>query len=147
MEKFKLFSDLLAAAANIFTVLASGLAIYVFLLNRKKLAAALDLLLSYSFQTTLGELKEKVERLNEYNANEPDDVPEIRNILHEISGQIRGNGRLTAKIPRLAEKIDKLANAKRIAETSKRSIVSETREQLKNIQITNIETIAGIDNE
>lgn len=147
MELFKPYSDFLADIANIFTILASGLAIYVFIVNRKKISAALDLLLNYSFQTTLTELKEKIERLNEYNANEPDDVPEIRNILHEISGQIRGNGRLSSTVPQLAKKIEGLATGKRLSEPAKRSIISEVREQLKNIQVNNIESIAGKNHE
>lgn len=143
MELFKLLSDVLADIANAFTIAASGVALYVFVKNRKKISAAVDLLLNYSFQTTLGELKEKIERLNEYNANEPDDIPEIKNILHEISGQIRGNKRLSGAIPNLARKIDRLANGKKLPETTKRSIVSEMREELRNIQIVNIEAIAG----
>ncbi|NHB11246.1 hypothetical protein GWK53_32700 [Burkholderia cepacia] len=147
MERFKLLSDVLALIANALTIAASAVALYVFFKNRKKISAAIDLLLNYSFQTTLGELKEKIERLNEYNANEPDDVPEIKNILHEIAGQMRGNQRLSDAIPDLVDKIDRLANARRLPETSKRSIVSEMREKLKNIQVGNIEAIAGIENE
>jgi hypothetical protein len=147
MEQFKPYADFLADVANIFTILASALAIYIFMVNRKKISAAINLLLNYSFQTTITELKEKIERLNEYNANEPDDVLEIRNILHEISGQIRGNGRLSSAIPQLAIKIEGLASSKRLSEPAKRSIVSEVREQLKNIQVNNIESIAGKDHE
>jgi hypothetical protein len=104
MEIFKITSDVVAFLANGFTIGASGVALYVFFKNRKKISAAVDLLLNYSFQTTLGELKEKIERLNEYNANEPADVPEIKNILHEISGQIQGNSRLSVAIPDLVKK-------------------------------------------
>ncbi|CAM2167080.1 conserved hypothetical protein [Burkholderia orbicola] len=147
MEKFKLLSDALACIANAFTIAASSVALFVFVKNRKKISAAVDLLLNYSFQTTLGELKEKIERLNEYNANEPDDIQEIKNILHEISGQMRGNQRLSDAIPDLVLKIDRLANGRKLSETSKRSIVSEMREKLKNIQVVNIESIAGVGNE
>jgi hypothetical protein len=40
-----------------------------------------------------------------------------------------------------------LANGKKLPETSKRALVSEMREKLKNIQVVNIEAIAGIENE
>ncbi|MCX7155754.1 MAG: hypothetical protein NTW45_04830 [Rhodocyclales bacterium] len=139
IEELKPYLDSLAGVANLFTIAASGLAIYLYFSNRTKLSAALQLLLNYSFQTTLSELKEKLERLNEYNANEPTELPEIRNILHEIAGQIRGNERLGVMTPTLATKIENLAQGKRLSEPSKRAIVSEVREQLKNIQVNNIE--------
>lgn len=63
-EDFKFYIDLLAAAANIFTILASSLAIGIWYRNRDKISSALKLLLNFSFQLTLGELKEKLERLN-----------------------------------------------------------------------------------
>jgi hypothetical protein len=143
MEQLKSYLDILSGVANTFTILASGLAIYLFATNRGKVSAAFQLLLNYSFQSTLAELKEKLERLNEYNANEPTDQSEIRNILHEIAGQIRGNPRLLAAAPQLAMKIETLAHSKKLSEPSKRSIVSEVREQLKNIQVNNIESITG----
>jgi hypothetical protein len=146
-SRMKTFSDLLADVANLFTILASGIVIYLFFSNRKKISAAVNILLNYSFQTTLNELKEKLERLNEYSANEVSDLEEIRAILHEIAGQIRGNIRLSRSMPTLADKVERLGNAKKIMETSKRSIISELREQLKNIQVDSIESIAGSDHE
>lgn len=143
MEQFRPYLEALAAAANVFTIIASGLAIYIFLVNRDKLATAFQLLLNYSFQTTLTELKEKLERLNEYNANDTADLPEIRNILHEISGQIRGNHRLLAESPKLADKLENLALSKKLSEPLKRSIVSEVREQLRNIQLNSVKPNAG----
>lgn len=147
MESWKPFFEVLSAVANGFTIVASGLVLFLFVRNRKKLSTAFRLLLNFSFQTTLTELKEKIERLNEYNANEPDHLPEIRNILHEIAGQIRGNGRLVATIPKLASKIETLAQSKRLNEPSKRSIVSEVREQIRNIQVNTFETTAGSNHE
>lgn len=139
IDELKPYLDSLAGVANLFTIAASGLAIYLYFSNRAKLSAALQLLLNYSFQTTLSELKEKLERLNEYNANEPTELPEIRNILHEIAGQIRGNDRLGSMAPTLATKIENLAQGKKLTEPAKRAIVSEVREQLRNIQVNNIE--------
>jgi len=147
MEQLKPYFDALARVANFFTIVTSGLAVYIFVKNRHKISAALQLLLNYSFQTTLAELKEKLERLNEYNANEPAELPEIRNILHEIAGQIRGNSRLGTAAPELAIKIEALAQSKRLSEPLKRSIVSEMREQLRNIQVNNTELATGKDHE
>jgi hypothetical protein len=147
MEDLAPYLEVLTAIANVFTIAASGLAVVVFVRNREKLSAAFRLLLNYSFQTTLTELKEKIERLNEYNANEPEHLPEIRNILHEIAGQIRGNSRLAATIPTLAGKVETLARSKRLNEPAKRSIVSEVREQIRNIQINTLEPTAGQNHE
>lgn len=138
-EEHSLIFDILAIVANIATVAAAGLAFWVYFSNRKRISAAIQLLLNYSFQTTLAELKEKLERLNEYNASDSDDVPEIRNILHEIAGQMRGNERLNGLMSCLPDKIERLAMAKRLLEPQKRALVSEVREQLRNIQVKSLE--------
>jgi len=140
MDQLKPYLEALDGLANLLTVAASLLAFWIFFANRGRLSAALQLLLNYSFQTTLNELADKLERLNDYNANEPADVIEIRNILHEIAGQIRGNARLLTATPQLPAKIESLARSKKLAETSKRSIVSEVREQLRNIQVISLDS-------
>jgi hypothetical protein len=134
------FSDGLAILADIATVLASSLAIWIYISNRKKISTAIQLLLNYSFQTTLAELKEKLERLNEYNANEPDDVPEIQNILHEIAGQIRGNPKLMDidSMARVPDDLEGLARSKQLFEPRKRAAVSKVRETLKNVEINGL---------
>ena len=134
------FSEGLAILADMATVAASSLAIWIYIANRTKISTAIQLLLNYSFQTTLTELKEKLERLNEYKANEPDDVLEIQNILHEIAGQIRGNSKLmdidsVAKVP---EDLENLAKGKQLTEPRKRAAVSKVREILKNIEINGL---------
>lgn len=127
--------DIISGLANIFTIIASALAIYIYAKNRKNISTALETLINFSFQTTLTELKEKLERLNEYNAGNPDELIEIRNILHEISGQIQGNDKLNHIAPDLAKKIEIFAKNKKLTEPAKRSIVSEVRERLRNIQV------------
>ena len=143
MEALKPLLDLVEGIANLMTIIASGIAIYIFLAKRKELSAALSLLLNYSYQTTLAEIKEKLERLNEYRATEEGDLPEIRAIFHEIAGQIRGNPRLNTAAPNIAERIEALASGKRLSEPAKRSMVSEVREVLKNINVKSIEDIIG----
>lgn len=143
IEPIKPYLDLLSGVANAFTIIASGLAIYVYFTSRGRISAAIQLLLNYSFQTTIAELKEKLERLNEYNANEPDDQSEIKSILHEIAGQIRGNSRLVAAAPDLPAKIERIALSKKLTEPMRRSIVSEVREQLRNIQVNSMEQATG----
>ncbi len=139
IESVKPYLDLLSGIANAFTIAASVLAIYIYVTSRETISTAFKLLLNYSFQTTLSELKEKLERLNEYTAKEPDHIPEIQSILHEIAGQIKGNSRLLACAPELPERIERLAGSKKITEPLKRSMVSELREILRNLQINSME--------
>ena len=141
MDQLKPLFDVVAFIANIFTVVASGIAIYIFIAKRKELAHALQLLLNFSLQTTLSEVKEKLERLNEYNAAEPSEQDEIRNILHEIAGQMRGNRHLKNISPELPKRIELLA--RQLTEPKKRAMVSELREVLRNAQVSLADPFAG----
>nr|WP_297356244.1 hypothetical protein [uncultured Caldimonas sp.] len=138
MEVFRAIVDAASLVASIFTVVASGIAIYVFFAKGPELKTAFSLLLNWSFQLTLTELKTKLERLNEYNANEPTEVDEIRNILHEIAGQIRGNRRVNAASQDVAVRLEQLAINKRLTEPKKRMMVAELREILRNIEVNTV---------
>jgi len=143
MEIFKFVVDFISLVANFFTIMASGIAIFLFVAKKKELSLAFGLLLNWSFQTTLNDLRGKLDRLNEYNANEPSHVPEIQNILHEISGQIRGNPRLQLAAPKIAGRLETLAASKKLPEPMKRSITSEVREIIKNIQVNSLDSNPG----
>lgn len=134
-DDIKAMLDYLSAVANAFTIFTSIIAIIVYFKNRKKIASAVNLLLNFSFQSTLSELKEKLERLNEYSAHDEPDLAEIRSIFLEIAGQIRGNARLVGPLKDILEKIEKAGKAKGLTEPLKRSLVSELRENLRNIQV------------
>lgn len=49
-----------ALFSNIFTVCASGIAIYLFLFKRKAISSVFDLLINYTYQLSLSEVKEKI---------------------------------------------------------------------------------------
>jgi hypothetical protein len=146
MDVFKLIVDIVSLMANAFTVAASGIAIYVFICKGPELRTAFSLLLNWSFQLTLTELKSKLERLNEYNANEPTEIDELRNILHELAGQIRGNRRLANSAPLLANQLESLANSKKLTEPRKRAMISELREILRNIEVNTLAANSGANN-
>lgn len=141
MDQLKPYFDVVALIANVFAIFASAIAIYIFVAKRRELAQALQLLLNFSLQTTLSEVKEKLERLNEYNAAEPTDQDEIRNILHEIAGQIRGNRHLKSTSPELPERIELLA--RKLTEPKKRAMVSELRELLRGAQVSLADPFSG----
>ena len=138
METLKPILDLISALANILTIAASSIAICVFILKRKELSSALALLLNWSYQTTLSDITGKLDRLNEYNATEPTDLPEIKNILHEIAGQMRGNPHLLLAAPVLPDRIESLAGGRKLTEPNKRTMVAEVREVIRNLQLRNI---------
>lgn len=143
METFKLLVDVGSLVGNVFATIASAIAIYLFISKRDEISTAFRLLLNWSFQTTLTDLRGKLDRLNEYNANEPSEIMEIRNILHEIAGQIRGNTRLQQAAPDLANRVESLATSKKLSEPHKRSMIAEVREVLKTIQIHSLEGSTG----
>ncbi|MGV0996177.1 hypothetical protein [Empedobacter falsenii] len=124
---------------NILTIFASSIAIYVFFFNKEKIVSAINVLLSYSTQLTLTDLKYKIERLNDFNANFPEQKLEIINILHEIEGQILGNNLLKEKLEEQLKKIENFTkNTKSISEPKKRSLVSELRESVRNMDVNNL---------
>jgi hypothetical protein len=147
MELFKLVGDLVSLAANTLTIATSAIAIYLFFTKKREISNAFNMLLNWSFQTTLIDLRGKLDRLNEYNANEGSELPEIRNILHEIAGQVRGNARLKIAAPELAVRLETLASKPRLTEQARRSIVAEVREVLRNIQVNSMDNNLGVDNE
>jgi hypothetical protein len=130
MESLKPWLDGVALLANVFTIVASAIAIGVFFAKRKELSTALELLINWSYQTTLSDIVGKLDRLNEY-------------ILHEIAGQFRGNVRLLNSAPRIPDRLESLAGGKKLTEPNKRSMVAEVREVIRNLKINSIDPQTG----
>lgn len=142
MPDFKTIADVASFIANCFTIITAGIAIYLFKVKGPALSAALNLLLNFSFQTTLGELKEKLERLNEYKAQDATDNLEIVNIFHELLGQITGNARVSTAMPDVVIKLEKML-AKEITEPKKRAMISLIREKLKTMNVETATDMSG----
>lgn len=139
-----IITDGIEVTAYVFTIIASGIAIYLFLFKSERISKALRALTNYSYQLSLSELKAKLDRLNDLNVNEPTDIDEVINILSEIVGQIRGNRKLKKYFSELLEKISSyVENPKKLIEPKKRSIVSELRENLRHIDIESIDELIG----
>lgn len=137
MTVFEWGKEIISVIANIFTIFASGIAIWLFFTKSNEIKTAFNLLLNWSFQLTLTDLKSKIERLNEYSAKDPNELDEIRNILHEIAGQMRGNEQIV-KSSNDFSKIERLASSRNLDEPRKRSIISEIREVLRNMQVNSV---------
>ena len=135
MNEFDFWVNFLA---NLFTIAASGLAIWLFIVNRKQLATAVNVLVNYSFRQSLTDLTYKIDRLNDYKMHDSDGKDEVLNWLHEIEGQIRGNPVLQKLLP---EQLTKIASFIRkpdlLTEPRKRSLVSELREAVRGIDLAN----------
>lgn len=136
--------DAVSFLSDFLTVIASSIAIYLFLAKRKELSSVFSLLVNYTFQMSLAEIKEKLERLNDYNAKDPESIEIIENIFHEIIGQVRGNDKLSGHFAELIARMEELTtNKKTLTEPKKRAVVSELRERLRNLNIENIDGLVG----
>jgi hypothetical protein len=130
--------------SNVFTICASGIAIYLFVAKRKSISSIFHPLINYTYQLTLSEIKEKLEKLNDYNAKDPEQNEQIVNILNEIIGQIRGNEKLKNHFSELLITIENLVSDKRrLTEPRKRAVVSELRERLRHLNVKNIDDLVG----
>lgn len=136
------FIDIVSVVANIFTIVASAIAIYIFVFKRGEISSILNLLLNYSTQLTLTELRDKLEILNGLKATNDDDYDEIVNVMNDILGQINGNKKLQPHFSDLAQKINR-ALRKKMTEPIKRSLVSELRETIRHANIASMDQIAG----
>lgn len=142
METIELFDFWISFLASLFTIAASGLGVYLFIVNKDKISTAFNLLINYSKQLTLSELKFKIERLNDYSTNDSEQKKEVINILSEIEGQIIGNKKIKSDLESQTEKINAfLDNSRTLTEPKKRSLVSELRESVRNIDISNYQNI------
>lgn len=135
---------MISTASDVFTIVASGIAIYLFIFKRKSISTAIKLLLSYSFQVTISELKSKIDRLSDLNANEPSQKEEIICLINEIIGQIRGNKKLKVEYSDILKMLTQVTrHPDNLSEPRKRSITSELRERLRHLDIKDINNLLG----
>lgn len=141
MDEFMKWVTLIS---NIFTIGASGIAIYLFIAKKETINSLFDTLINYTYQLSISEVKEKIERLNEYNAKNAEDFEKIINILNEIIGQIKGNEKLKHHFSDLLSRIERLvANRRSLTEPKKRAVVSELRERLRHLNVKSIDNLVG----
>lgn len=140
---------LVSFISNVTSSAASAIAVYLFAFKRKAIVSAFSLLFNYSHQLTLSEIKEKLELLNNFSANEPGHVETISNIFHEILGQIRGNDKLILLMSAQIQKLEVLfdfdegVTVTPISEAKKRALISEIREKVRHLNVKNIDELAG----
>lgn len=133
---FDLIYKITGFISSILAAFAAGIAAYLFFFKRKPIISIFRLLINYSMNLSLTELKTKLEKLNEFNANDSQQIEDMLNIFHEIIGQIQGNSVLKEKCDTILSKIKNFVNSpKLISEPRKRSLVSELRENLRNLEL------------
>lgn len=141
------FVAFVSFCSNFASALASSIAIYLFVFRRKDIANVFSLLFNYSHQLTLSEIKEKLELLNNFNANELGHADTISNIFHDLLGQMRGNDKLivlmAVQIKKLEHLFDRDIKVKPISEAKKRALISEIREKVRHLNVQNIDEIVG----
>ena len=77
-----------------------------------------------------------------FNSNDATQKLEVINILNEIEGQILGNNEFKQKLELQLIKIEAFTtNPKLLTEPKKRSLVSELKESLRNLDVSNYKTI------
>lgn len=139
IEKIKFYIELISNSLTIFTAI---IAIFVYYKNKDKISSAINFVLNYSKKLTLTELKYKVERLNDFTTNDTEQKKEIINILSEIEGQVIANAYIKENLKIQLEKINGfIDNSKTLTEPKKRSLVSELRERINNIDISNYQEL------
>jgi hypothetical protein len=135
-------ASIISFISNLFTIVASGIAIYLFFFKRNSISSVFRLLLNYSFQITLTELKTKLEQLNDLNTNDAADKGEIINKFSELAGQINGNKLLLKNCGEISRKLLRYAgNPSKLTEPIKRSLISELREKIRGIDVQNYDEI------
>jgi len=143
----ELLTGVIGVLADLFTIVASGIAIYLFLFKRQAIASVFSLLLNYTYQLSLTELKEKLDRMNEYTVNDDKENDVIMNILHEFLGQVRGNDKLklimAEQIIMIEAVIGRSDKGKRMTEQAKRALISEVREKIRHLNVQVIDEIIG----
>ncbi len=134
--------NVIQTVANILSIGVSLIAIYVFITQKEKIASAIDALLNYSFNLSINELRHKLERLNDYNAGEKEHISSVLNLLNDIQGHLKGNKTLKNNFEEIINKIQEFTDVpKNLTEPRKRSLVSELREGLRGIDISNYKKI------
>jgi len=136
LESFYFWVTLISRLA---TIGAVCFAMWKYIKNKEKISSVIDILLNYSKRITLNELKYKIELLYDLCATKPDQKREIINILSEIEGQIIGNNNIEKELSQQVEKIKKfIEDEESLTEPRKRSLVSELKESVRNIDVSNL---------
>lgn len=134
----------ISVGADVFTIVASGIGIYLFICQRGPISSAFKVLLSYAWRTTLTELKNNIEDLSKLKTDDSTDKNEALNVIGDIVGQINSSKRLKGEWADLLSKLNGfMKNPERLTEPMKRSLTSELRGRLRQLEFEPFEETSG----
>lgn len=137
------FADWIDFSADVLTLIASAIAIYLFFFKGKRISSAINVLLGFTSQVTLSELHSKLDELDRLKLR-PDTsndegaavTTSVINTFKAIEGQIIGNTVLYAKLSKIVESIDEFTSKpSKMVEWKKLRLTSELREQLRSLNV------------
>lgn len=126
----------LEVVADIGTIAASAIAVWIFLTKRAEISSFIRTISTFVHQNSLAELRVKLEKLNDLNASDPISRTEAVSLFHDICGQIDGSPLLKPRLSDLCDRIREGTAGRRLTEPLKRSLVSELRESLRHIDLS-----------
>lgn len=141
----KIIVESVSFISDVFGVIASSLAIYLFFFKKESIKSVFNLLINYGIQLTLTELRSKLDSLNDLRVDDNEEQREqIINLLSDIYGQLKGNKQLSAKCPEILNQLlNYIESPDTLEEPKKRILVGELREILRNIDFQNYDKISG----
>jgi hypothetical protein len=128
-----MMTSIVAFVADLAEIVGVGLALYVFFAKRTEIRAAFGLLLSYSYQLTFSELRSKLDRAADLRATDPEEREEIKAIMNDIAGQLRGSRILRRPCADLVQRLEEYTGKGKNPEPLKRNLLAEVRERLRHI--------------
>jgi len=130
-------ADVIQLMANLATIAGALLAFYLFISTGPQIRSFFRILKNLAHQSSLAEIRHKLELLNALRATESQD--EIVALMHDVCGQIDGSPMLREQFSELTDRIRRTTSGKRaISEPMKRSLISELRERLRHSDTENI---------
>lgn len=135
-------TEWISLVANIMEILVGGVALFLAWTQREKISAAFSVLLNYSLQTSLSDLRHWIEKLQESSSEDNDVSKKFRIALAYIFGKIKGNIILNdhfgdRMLKRMKLIMDDLDNSQTVNETTKISLCSEIKESLATLEVEN----------
>lgn len=119
--------------ADLLTILASLVAIYVFWMNRSEIGQVLKQIAGWRVHASTHEVLHKINKLSELDSET--NLSDSKILLSQIIGQLNGVPEFSSELDDLVKEFRKLAKAKTVPNAKKQELLSELTERLRNIQL------------
>lgn len=119
--------------ADLLTILASLVAIYVFWMNRSEIGQVLKQIAGWRVHASTHEVQHKINKLSELDSEK--NLSESKILLSQLIGQLNGVPEFSPELNDLLMELRKLARGKTVPNAKKQELLSELTERLRNIQL------------